>query len=139
MFTTKRWYQQICDVIEDRPDAGIITCVTNRIGNNEQLYDNGDIIDDESEHNITFHRAIGERLAKASIIRDLTYKNPISGMLMCISKKVWKEMGGFRDGFLGVDNKAHTDVRVIGYKIYCIDSLYVYHWYRADGVHPCKT
>jgi GT2 family glycosyltransferase len=140
MFTTKRWYQQICDVIEDRPDAGIITCLTNRVGNPNQIFHS--YPDDESEHNIIYHRALGEKLAKETLIRDVTnqhHKQLISGMLMCISKKVWNQIGGFKDGFLGVDNRAHTDVRDIGYKVYCIDSLYVYHWYRADGVHPCKT
>jgi GT2 family glycosyltransferase len=134
MFTTKKWYQQICDCIDARPDAGIFTCVTNRIGNPDQRR-----FELDNEHDIRIHRKFGEKLAIETRIRDITHKQPISGMLLCISKKAWNEIGGFKDGFLGVDNRAHIDVRDIGYKVYCIDSLYVYHWYRADGVHPCKT
>ena len=39
MFTTDVWYYQLCHAIEKNKDAGVFTCMTNRIGIKPQVHD----------------------------------------------------------------------------------------------------
>ena len=136
MFTTHAWYKQLEQVVERIEEAklpiGLLTAVTNRIGNVEQIIFNK-ISAEAQNHDMYFHRKIGrERMIEFGISgREAT--NLISGIVMLTSKKAWKETGGFKDGFLGVDNDYDLQVRKAGYKTVILDGLYVYHWYRADG------
>ena len=136
MFTTHNWYKMLEQVVsrieEVNLSIGLLTGVTNRIGNDEQI-----IFEKTSpeaqNHDMYFHRKIGyERMLKHGIYRREA-KIVISGIVMLTSKKVWSECGGFKDGFLGVDNDYDKKVRSAGYKTVILDGLYLYHWYRADG------
>lgn len=133
MFTTLNWYQQLETIIENLnssyPDAGLLTVCTNRIGNFEQLVEGVET----QNHDIYYHRKIGkQRQAEyGNSLRECDYV--ISGVVILISKEVWKQTSGFIDGFLGVDNDIDRQVRALGYKSYIMDGVYCYHWYRADG------
>jgi glycosyltransferase involved in cell wall biosynthesis len=48
------------------------------------------------------------------------------------SKRTWQQTP-FIEGFLGVDNAFHKDVRANGGKLLLAAGLYLYHFYRADG------
>ena len=134
MFTTLDWYKQIEEIIEevslcDRP-VGLLTTCTNRIGNLEQV-----IAGVESQnHDIYYHRKIGRQrqLDHRHSLRECDFL--ISGIVILISKEVWKKTNGFIDGFLGVDNNIDEQIRALGYKSYIMDGVYCYHWYRADGI-----
>ena len=134
MFTTLDWYKQIEEIIEelslgDRP-VGLLTTCTNRIGNLEQI-----IAGIESQnHDIYYHRKIGRQrqLEYGKSLRECDFL--MSGIVILISKKVWKKTNGFIDGFLGVDNNIDQQIRALGYKSYIMDGVYCYHWYRADGI-----
>ena len=134
MFTTLDWYKQIEEIIEeislsDRP-VGLLTTCTNRIGNLEQV-----IAGIESQnHDIYYHRKIGRQrqLEYGKSLRECDFL--MSGIVILISKKVWKKTNGFIDGFLGVDNNIDQQIRTLGYKSYIMDGVYCYHWYRADGI-----
>ena len=140
MFTTHNWYkmlEQIVSLVEDRSGAranqiGLLTAVTNRIGNVEQI-----IFDKSSSeaqnHDMYFHRKIGHERAIEYGSQCRVAQNLISGIVMLTSKKVWKQCGGFKGGFLSVDNDYDAKVRQAGYITVILDGLYVYHWYRADG------
>jgi len=136
MMTTHDWYKLLERTVrsiedEDLP-IGLITAVTNRIGNAEQV-----VFDKTSQeaqnHDMHFHRRVGRKLMleHASSLREA--KSPVSGVVMLTPKRVWRKCGGFKDGFLGVDNDYDMKVRRAGFKTCIMDGLYVYHWYRADG------
>ena len=131
IFTTRDWYLQILEAISRYPEAGLFGAVTNRIGNQAQIAPGC-----PRGHDMREHRIFGEmlRVMCGSNARDVTQETPISGVVLILSYDSWKRMGRFRSGFLGVDNQAHYDVAKNGMRVLLLDGLYVYHWYRADGV-----
>ena len=60
----------------------------------------------------------------------------IGGVLMVMSKAVWREIGGFKDGLNCVDHCAHFAVAKAGRKVYVIEGLSLYHWRKANGDGP---
>lgn len=134
MFTTPDWYVQLEDIVEGlsvlHPDAGLLTAVTNRIGNAEQL-----LFEKTSReaqiHDIYFHRQVGKKIQSAFMTRLKEANCSISGVVLLISKAVWKRAGGFKEGFLGIDNDMDKKVRETGSKVYIMLGVYVYHYYRA--------
>jgi GT2 family glycosyltransferase len=131
LWTTRDWYKQLSAAIAAHKDAGLIVAVTNRVGRKEQIAPGA-----PTGHDMREHFAFGARLRDehGSTVRDITTGPLISGVVMCLSHETWEAMGGFADGFFGVDNAAHRAVRRIGKRIYLMPGLYTYHWYRADGV-----
>jgi GT2 family glycosyltransferase len=133
MFTTLDWYKQLEDIIaglsDSHQDACLLTACTNRIGNPEQLVQGID----PQNHDIYYHRKIGKQrqVEYGSALREC--ETVMSGVVILISKEVWKQTDGFCDGFLGVDNDIDRKIRALGYKSYIMDGVYCYHWYRADG------
>lgn len=140
MFTTEYWYTQLEDIIHlPYERLGLVTAVTNRIGNPEQRIfskDSAEAVD----HDIYSHRHVGLRLyrLKGNSLREA--KRPISGVMMLLSKKIWQEVGGFTKGLLGVDGNMDEKTRKAGYVTCIAEGIYVYHWYRAapakDGLKP---
>jgi hypothetical protein len=128
MFTTRSWHDQISAAITREPKA-IFTAVCNRIGNGVQLAPKVD----PNNHDIHYHRKLGQRLLADKTLQDVTKGPLLSGVLIVISKAAWTKLGGFKPGFLGVDNQMHLDARRAGYKVLIIRGLYLYHWYRAHG------
>ena len=130
MFTTLDWYKQLQNIISEHSGYGLLSASTNRIGNPEQM-----IANLKDTHDILYHRQIGTILQKqcGTQVNDVTTKHCISGVVMAVNKAVWKKAGGFKDGFLGVDNDFHQRVRKAGDKVGIAKGLYVYHYYRANG------
>lgn len=131
VFTTRDWYVQLLEAIDANPRAGLLTAVTNRIGNKEQIAPGCPL-----GHDMKEHRAFGSKAKEqhGSSVVDITNKHLTSGVVMCLSHETWEAMGGFPDGFFGVDNETHRRVRRTGKRVYLMPGLYVYHWYRGDGV-----
>lgn len=140
MFTTSDWYIHILEVIKSYPDAGLITCLTNRIYNPIQIVFNYfEFFDDESKkvsidnHDIEVHRSIGHELnaVNRGKVQELSSRMLTGGVLMVVKKKVWQSIK-FEDGFLGVDYAFHRDCIQNNLPVLMMTGLYVYHWYRAD-------
>lgn len=130
MFTTREWYRQLVEAIEFRPEAGLFAAVTNRIGAKWQRAPEAN----RDNHDIKYHRDIGKkRLVEHRSLLDVTDTKGFGGVLMCLSKKAWQEAGGFADGLLCVDHSIHFRLRDAGYRIYLLESIYLYHWRRAFG------
>lgn len=131
VFTTRDWYRQLLKAIEEHPEAGLFAAVTNRIGRKQQIPPGA-----PAGHDMREHRAFGQSLLEqhGTSVRDITRDSPISGVVMMLSVETWQAIGGFKDGFFGVDNRAHRDVAAAGRRVFLLPGLYVYHWYRADGV-----
>lgn len=131
MFITFDWGHHIAEVIKKIPDAGIITCKTNRLAKNKvQLYgqDSTDII---------LHRAIAKKL-------DIEFRGSyrkinqrISGFFMAVQKKTWKEVGKFPEipnKILDVDGLFSNKILRNGKSIYLMRGMYKLHYYRmAEG------
>lgn len=137
MWTTEDWFKHIGEILAAKPEYGLLTACTNRIGNPEQK-----IANLKDTHDILYHRAIGRQLREQGdlTIKDVTQSHAISGVVMLIKKSVWKAAGGFKeDGFLGIDNDFHQRVVKAGGRVGVMRGIYVYHTYRADsesGLQP---
>lgn len=134
MFTTPIWYKQILRAIEQYPD-GTFSCISNRIGvpSRWQSANRDEMPGDE--HDIRQHRIFGALQAKDKSITDVTERELLAGMFFVMSKKTYEVIGPFPDGLRGLDNTIHVRLKKHGLRLYCINGLYLYHWYRADGVN----
>ena len=83
-----------------------------------------------------YHRQVGQAIqANArTALRDVTGESLMSGVVILLSKQTWHMLGGFQEGFLGVDNAIHQAARDRGCRVYLMEGVYVYHWYRADAI-----
>jgi GT2 family glycosyltransferase len=130
IWTTRDWYKILLQAIERYPDAGLFGAMTNRIGNKEQIPPGA-----PAGHDLLVHRKFGLELQQrhGTDAVDITGKHLLSGVVMCFTAPVLKNLI-FSDGFFGVDNNAHRDVRSLGKRVYLLKGLYVQHLYRADGI-----
>ena len=118
---------------EYNPDAGVLTCFTNRIANNEQLLGYRNDENDMIRHHIDIARRRQQGLYTTSILTK-----PISGFLMVIRKSTWDRVK-FDDGCLGVDNKYHLKIVAAGMDVLRMNGIYVWHTYRLiNGVRDKK-
>jgi len=128
-FTTHFFGKQIESIVKKYPDSGFFTCYTNRVGCTWQLYG------DPSSNDISYHREIGLNLYNEhydSVTQIQDPVNALSGVLILVSKKIWKDLGGFNEkGMLGVDNEFYFRALSQNKVIYRMNGVYVYHWYRG--------
>jgi len=137
MFTTTIWHDQMERAINLNPDAGLFVPRTNRIGCGWMKLQGVET----KNHDMIYHRCLGRELAdsRGATVTDVTIweeqpsRKPLSGVLMLLSKKVWQQVSGFKAGFLTVDNDMHARIRKAGLKVYLMEGVYLYHWYRFEG------
>ncbi len=115
--------------VKQFPDAGILTCFTNRVGNRLQMV-HGAM---SNVRDIAFHIGRAEAIQEPAIkqLKVTKLNSPISGMLMVISKRTWQDIP-FMEGIgcLGVDTEFSNQVYKSGKKILLMNALYVWHTYR---------
>lgn len=116
------------------PDAGILTCFTNRISPlaNMQLL-NG-VINESS--NYKEHIAIAEH-QRMQLYQTTPINKDISGFLMMVSKKIWNNHPFPElNKPLGVDTQYGRMIRAAGLDILRMEGLYVWHTYRlSNGIN----
>lgn len=129
MFLTPDAGKILHDYAEMFPEAGMFTCVTNRIHPlaTDQLL-GGKVSDDRDVYN---HIILAEN-QREQLYQFTEIGHVISGFLMLVSKKMWNEVASFPQGIgcLGVDNYFSAKVLATGRKIYRMNGLYVWHTYR---------
>ena len=125
MFLTPDFGTQIHKIVEAHPEAGMFTCVTNRVGHLGQCYKN--ML--SSNHDIIHHKRIASTLQLKYKSKVIKIKTPISGHLMIIQKKVWLKYK-FSKGLLGVDNYISGKLQSAGYPVYLMKGVYMFHYYR---------
>lgn len=111
-------------------DIGLFTCMTNRVGQGFHLL-KGFI---DQNHDMLYHKKLAGELVNKSQHRLQYLDNPdapLSGHLMMINKDVWKMVGGFNDGCLGVDNDIHQKCLRFGIRVGLMKDFYLYHFYRG--------
>lgn len=118
---------------ERYPNIDVFTCFANRshVNSKQQLL--GEKVSNDTD--ITRH--IAKALKQKEHLYSVTeLHGNISGYLMLISKRVWKEVPFVEDlKCLGVDTMFSKRLREKGKKIYRMDGVYVFHTYRLlNGV-----
>jgi GT2 family glycosyltransferase len=113
------------------PDAGLLTCYTNRI---HPLADQ-QLLNGVSENfDVKFHQQIAFK-QKAELYKFTKLEREVSGFLMLISKKTWNEVKFNESGAcLGVDNDYCFRLFDAGKSIYRMDGLYIWHSYRMNDI-----
>ncbi len=134
MAATEDWHAQILDAMVTKPDAGLFTAVTNRIGAAWQRAQETD----RNNHQMAYHFEMGKRRLEKRTLLDITDTKGFGGVTLVLSKVAWRAAGGFVDGLLCVDHGMHFALRKAGYRIYLIESWYVYHRRRAFGANLHK-
>jgi len=122
-----RWFDIVCSNIEKVPDAGLLTCMTNRLGNQQQLVPVARGLKEDFYDHWTVARMIENNESPIEATRL------ISGIVMVTNKTAWRAAGGFRagGGIIGVDTTYHGKIAAAGFKVYIMTNLYVYHKYRV--------
>lgn len=131
-FTTPHWYAQLEEAIAFRPDAGCFTAVTNRIASKWQRPSGYP----QHDH-ILGHRDFGEVLRKSNrYLLDITPTKGFGGVLTLISKRAWREAGGYADGMYCCDHSIFFRLKERGRRIYLIEGLYLYHVRASSSARP---
>ena len=131
------WYdlcQRTIDTVGH--SAGLITCMTNRIGCPLQRDTTAPCSDIMDEHRMHALRAQRDR---AGVVDDITNQSrwKLSGFFYLTHREVWDKIGGAPPNkFLGFDNWYHDRVREAGYRVLIMRDLYVYHGYRRQWKLP---
>ncbi len=121
MVLTPGWYRTCLRAVNEHPEAGLFTCRTNRGRRRVQHEGDAPRSDDISEH---YDLAV--RLARrGAAVKPCGGRG--WGFFLLIAYDAWKKMGGFKDGFYGVDTDAFDKVRAAGYHTYLLDGVYAYH------------
>ena len=118
------------------PETGIFTCYASRIHPlaTDQLL--GGKVSENTD--IKFHTDLAHQ-QKRHGIKVTEINHVISGFLMLISKRTWREIR-FPETMkcLGVDNFYSQAVLDAGKKIYRMESVYVWHTYRINDIKDKK-
>ena len=126
---------QLEEIINLYPNTGLFTCLTNRVGQKLQCYNN-EISEDP---NILNHRQIALQIQKEKRHQVREINQVISGHMMLFKKSVWREAGMFPEGqgLLAIDNKfSFRILRSVRKKILIMEGVYLLHYYRmAEGRH----
>lgn len=119
-------------IIEQNDDAGIISCVTNRVAktNIDQLQHN--MYDETS---IIEHKKFAMKIFndKQYLVKEMC-GHFLSGFFFSFKKSTWKQVNGFDDGILHVDSKFFHKVKAIK-KCLIAEGFYVLHYYRMMEGH----
>ena len=119
--------------IKQYPKCGLFTCLTNRVGQKEQLYKGKLSNESDMQKHLKIAKACAQRKREAPVA-----KRPTSGFLMLISYDMWKAIGGFRetsDTFLHVDwNFAKKAKKYSADNPRVMQTIYLFHVYRL-GTH----
>lgn len=125
------WGDKWSAILENNPDAGIISCMTNRIGCPLQRVDHT-----FNETNIILHRNFAKELFEKyrydlkPIVKSNVYSvSCMSGFFFSFKKSTWKSINGFTNGNLHVDTNFFK--KVINIKqCFIAKGFYVFHYYR---------
>lgn len=133
MFLTPDYGHQIgytiAQQLKEHPDGFMLTCYTNRVGCKQQRYPQTGVFD---EKDISRHKKIADEIRKKYFSKVTQIDPPVSGVMMCIPKKIWNEIKFKEQGILSVDNDFSTHLTESGYPILRMDGLYMLHYYRMN-------
>lgn len=122
-----------CEEIADKNEFSLVSCMTNRLSIPHQLI-NGK---SQPEHCVDLNEEINRcrSLARQYGSHVNETDREVAGVMMLFPKRVWKEVGGFREGgiLFGsqlVDNVFYMAIRRKGFRIGIAPGIYLLHLYR---------
>jgi hypothetical protein len=122
LLVNPHWAHILARVAHAYPQAGIITCWTNRIGKTEQRDKDAPQCDDITQHR-EHARRVWHRYGYHATDIDKA-----SGMLMHVRRQAWADAGGCsQTGLFRVDWQLSRDIAARGWRILRADGLYCYH------------
>lgn len=137
MLLAKDWGHHLDEITKTYPDTGMFTCVTNRVAELNQCYQNRLSEDGELRN----HRKIAIKLQEEHRLEFEPVTYNISGCLMMFRKSTWEKVGGFTEvvvspnpkikrNISGVDNDFSDRILKNGFDIKLMKGFYVCHYYR---------
>jgi len=131
MFLTEDYGKQIQEIVMMYPNTGLFTCLTNRVGRRQQCYKG--VMSENWD--IKHHYQIAQEVQKFARHNVSEIHTIISGHLLLVKKKTWREVGGFvEEGILKVDNKFSWGILQARKKILIMNGVYIFHRYRINGI-----
>ena len=125
--TNQNWYHICQKAIEQYPQAGLFTCMTNKkhkYGSHEPDSPQTDVINNHRD----FAKIVWSKHKDEYIEIEKS-----SGFFMLCNKKAWKEVGGFPGkAMFGEDLSYSKRLKTRGFSIKLIRGLYVYHDRHRD-------
>jgi GT2 family glycosyltransferase len=119
------------------PEAALLTCYTNRISSLSKMQLLDGVVSDNTDY---FHHYSLAEKQKRFLYGATQINADISGFLMMISKKAWREQPFPETGIcLHVDTTYGRTIRAAGKKILRMNGLYVWHAYRLINGIGDKT
>lgn len=136
LFLTPDQPALIQEYVYRNPDAGILTCFTNRVSPLSKLQLLKGVNEDAD---MRTHIQYAEE-QKQFLFQTTVIDRDISGFLMVVSKKTWKKIPFPETGkALGVDTHYGRMIRSDGLQILRMDGLYIWHTYRImNGIADKK-
>lgn len=125
------------EYVNRNPDAGILTCFTNRIS---PLSKNQLLNDTVSDNTDMKHHIEVAEFQKKFLFETLEINRDISGFLMVVTKKTWQQYPFDETGrALGIDTHYGRKIRAAGLQIHLMMGLYIWHTYRLlNGITDKK-
>lgn len=125
------WAEKWFSILENNPDAGIISCMTNRIGCPIQkinsMFNEKDLVVHTNFANNLFDKyQYSVKKINPSNIRSNCC---LSGFFFSFKKSTWKTVDGFKNGILSVDYNFFDKV-IKHHPCYIAQGFYVLHYYR---------
>lgn len=115
----------------------VLTCKTNRIHRLSKQLDGWQM---DEECNVRDLITKAESRKHLTTVTEIRPGEGMSGVLMVVSKKIWKEVPFIENGgCLGVDSQFRIDLHNAGIKTYIMDGLFIFHQYRLLNGHLNKT
>jgi GT2 family glycosyltransferase len=113
------------------PDAGLLTCYTNRIHPKADQQLLGEV---STDFYVLTHYEIAKQ-QRNFLYQYTELSREVSGFLMMVNKSTWEDCKFNESGkCLGVDNEYCWALFDKGKKIYRMDGLYVWHTYRPYDI-----
>ena len=138
--THHREFFKQCEDIAKAGDYQLVSCMTNRIGLQEQRYE-GIESDDMDIRN---HVKVGMKLFEKFGSQVKPTRHSLAGIMMLFPKSIWITVGGFDEGgILNNDYKFHDysfsmKVKRAKGKLGIAKGIYLFHLYRMGFEHPTK-
>lgn len=141
MFLHPSQPKRIYDYIAAYPDAGILTCYTNRISTLSPQLLNGRMSSiTDMNHWVKEAGWIIDKPIKVKAVADA---QDISGFCMVISKKTWNTVKFpeymDRGGCIGVDTMYRRGILAAGLKVLIMETIIMFHLYRLGKAITDKS
>jgi GT2 family glycosyltransferase len=138
--TNTKWFRLCEEAIEKKPDAGMFCAKTTRLRRTRskwQMVGDGNCHDMKELRRLGLetHEKYGCSLREVTTTEQRNDGRPNSGFFILINKNIWKEIELYiPHRLISTDYAIHRAVQSLGYKIYLIEGLVLYHWWRGKKI-----